>query len=69
MSVEWAEFTWTVLAGTFTAFAASLAGLWAYSRFVLERGLLPPAQFTIDCSTLALLERGTVIEVTVRLCC
>ena len=67
MAIEWAEFTWTVVAGVFTAVAASLAGLWAYSRFVLERGLLPPTQFTIACSTLAVSEQGAVVEVTLRL--
>jgi hypothetical protein len=67
MDLQWAELIWKVVAGVFTAVAASLAGLWAYSRFVLERGLLPATQFTIDCSTLSVSERGVVIEVTLRL--
>lgn len=38
-----------ILISIFTLVAGVVAGLWAYTRFIVERGLLPPVQFDIDC--------------------
>ena len=32
--------------------ALVLGGLWAYTKYVVERGLLPPIQFGVDCKRL-----------------
>jgi hypothetical protein len=32
--------------------ALVLGGLWAYTKYVVERGLLPPIQFNVDCKRL-----------------
>jgi hypothetical protein len=31
-----------------------LTAFWAYTKFILERGFLPPAQFNIDCKTVGI---------------
>jgi len=44
--------TWVEIIGaTVTLIAGLVAGLWAYTKFILERGLLPPSQFSMDCKT------------------
>ena len=45
--------TWIeIVAGTVTFIAVLIGGLWAYTKFILERGLLPPTQFNVHCSDL-----------------
>jgi hypothetical protein len=53
--------TWVdIVSGIITLVAGLVVALWAYTRFVLERGLLPPVQFDIDC-TVAGRQRGHII--------
>ena len=40
---------WTHLFGGGGAFVLAVGALWAYVRFVLECGLLPPVDFSIEC--------------------
>jgi hypothetical protein len=51
-----------ILAGTLTIVGGLLAALWAYTKFVLERGLFPPTQFNIDCKAVGRHEGETVLE-------
>jgi hypothetical protein len=46
--------------GLFTA-------LWAYMKFVLERGLLPPVQFDIDCNAVGPQNDQILLEVVLYL--
>ena len=41
--------------------------MWAYTRFVLERGLLPPAEFDIELTPVYANERHQLIEIVLRL--
>ena len=56
-----------VLTGVLTLVAGTLAALWAYAKFVLERGFLPPAQLDIDCNVIGAQHDQVVLEVLLRL--
>jgi hypothetical protein len=56
-----------IIAGTLTILGGLLAALWAYTRFVLERGLLPPSQFSIDCKAVGQHQGETVLEILLLL--
>jgi len=47
--------------------ALVVTGLWAYIRFVLERGLLPPIEFTIDCRELGPQRDWRVVEILLHI--
>lgn len=47
--------------------AILIGGFWVWSRFVLERGLLPPSQMNISLRTLGSSESGVLIEVAVSI--
>jgi hypothetical protein len=49
-----------LIVGLFTA-------LWAYTKFVVERGLLPPVQFWIDCRAVGIQAGQRLLEITVHL--
>ena len=44
-----------------------LVGLWAYTKYVLERSLLPPAQFEVGCQVVGCQHSHTVLEITLHL--
>jgi hypothetical protein len=44
-----------------------IGALWAYTKFVLERGLLPPVQFTIEATTVGSSAGATLIEILIHL--
>ena len=44
-----------------------LGALWAYTKFVVERRLLPPVEFTIDCNILGKQEGKFLVEILFRL--
>ena len=53
--------TWVdIVSGIITLVAGLVVALWAYTRFVLERGLLPSIQFDIDCTVVGR-QRGHII--------
>lgn len=56
-----------ILTGLLALFAAIVTALWAYSKFIIERGLLPPVQFDIECKDLDLNENKRVIEIVIHL--
>jgi hypothetical protein len=68
----------TVAANSLTpwiAIVASLSGLivglvtalWAYTKFILERGLLPPTQFWVECRALGCHTGQTPLEIVIHL--
>jgi hypothetical protein len=59
----WVEIT-AAIGGLLVAF---IGGLWAYTKFVVERGLLPPAEFTIDCNAIGTQAGKRIIEVLLHL--
>jgi hypothetical protein len=60
--------TWVgIVTGIVTLFAGLVAGLWAYTKFVIERGLLPPSQFSVDCNTVGRQGEKSVVEILLRL--
>lgn len=44
-----------------------LVGLWAYTKYVLERSLLPPVQFDVDCHVVGRQRSHPVLEITLHL--
>jgi hypothetical protein len=56
-----------IFSGVAALGAGLVTGLWAYTKFILERALLPPAQFDAVCTTVGLQEDKVVLEVTLHL--
>jgi hypothetical protein len=44
-----------------------LAAFWAYIKFVLEKGLLPPIEFDVACTSAGVLRERSVVEIVLRL--
>jgi hypothetical protein len=60
--------TWLDIATKIMAlFAAFVGGLWAYTKFVVERGFLPPVEFTIDCNVVGKQTGNLLVEVLLHL--
>lgn len=55
------------LLSLFTLLAGLIAGLWAYTKYVVERGLAPAAELGLDCSIIGEKESKKIIEVTIHL--
>jgi hypothetical protein len=56
-----------LVSGVFALVAGLVTALWAYAKFVLERGLLPPIQFDVECSPAGLQGDKKVLEVLIHL--
>jgi hypothetical protein len=48
-------------------FAGLLGGLWAYTKYVIERGLLPPIQFDIECKFVGYIEDSMILNIGIHL--
>jgi hypothetical protein len=46
---------------------AAVTAFWAYARFVLERGLLPPSEFSVDCGLIGEQRGRTILEVRLKI--
>lgn len=57
----------TLISGTVTLLAGLVTALWAYTKFVLERGLLPPVQFDISCRDVGVQKGRHILEVLIHL--
>jgi hypothetical protein len=57
--------------GAISALSALIIGLvtalWAYTKFVVERGLLPPTQFEIECNPVGTQLGVTLLEIILHL--
>lgn len=60
---KWLE----LVAGAAAFIGGLLTGLWAYTKYILERGLLPPAQFDVDCMFVGLQGNKQLLEVLIHL--
>ena len=59
---------WIEIVGGIVAIIAVLGGgLWAYTKFVVERGYLAPVEFTIDCNSLGVQGDKRLIEILLHL--
>ena len=56
-----------ILTGSFTLIAGAVVALWAYTKYVLERGLLPPVQFDVDCTDIVVSEGKRILEFLIHL--
>ena len=57
-----------IVQGLITISAALIGGFWAWSRFVVERGLMPPSQMDISLRTVGFSESATILELSVEIC-
>jgi hypothetical protein len=59
---------WVVLINNICVFIAGLvAAIWAYSKFIVERGLIPSAQFDIELGTVGAQQKKLVLEILLHL--
>ncbi len=56
-----------VIQGLITIAASLIGGFWAWSRFVVERGLLPPSQMDLSLRTIGSSESATMVEIAVQI--
>jgi hypothetical protein len=60
--------TWlNVVTSAVALLAVLIGGLWAYTKFILERGLLPPVEFTLDCNRLGAQGGKQLVEIQLHL--
>src|SRR5713226_7044214 len=60
--------SWLEIVSAFSALIVGLvAALWAYIKFVVERGLLPPTSFEIECNEVGRQKTRTLLEVVLHL--
>jgi hypothetical protein len=57
----------TIIVQVIVLIVGLIGALWAYTKFVLERGLLPPVQFTVEATTVGSSAGATLIEILVHL--
>lgn len=53
--------------GILTLVAGLVAGLWAYTKLILERGFLPPSQMDVTCRTVGRQLERVILEVLVSI--
>jgi hypothetical protein len=56
-----------VIQGLMTLVATLIGGFWVWTKFVLERGLLPPSQMDISSRTLGSSESAAIVELEVHI--
>lgn len=60
--------TWTeVILNLITIFVALVGGLWAYTKFIIEKGAFPGVQFNIESETTGVHQDGKLIEFVLHL--
>jgi len=60
---QWLE---VILSGG-ALYAGILTAIWAYTKFIIERGFLPPAQFDIDCRKVGYQAESAILEILLHL--
>jgi hypothetical protein len=56
-----------IVAGAGTVVVGAVAALWAYTKFIVERGLLPPTQFDVECNPVGEQGDKLVVEILLHL--
>jgi hypothetical protein len=60
--------SWIGVIGSVSALIVGLVtALWAYAKFVVERGLLPPSQFEVECIPVGTLKGRTLLEILLHI--
>jgi hypothetical protein len=67
MSIQQLQQIFTLVLSFVSLGGSIIAGLWAYSKFIIERGLLPPVQFGIDCNEPGIKDTQRILEVLIHL--
>ena len=60
---EWVD----LLLGVALLVGGLIAGLWAYIKYVVERGILPPVEFDIGCEPLGEQKDNKILEITIHI--
>jgi hypothetical protein len=47
-----------IISGLFTLMAASMTALWVYTKYILERGFLPPVEFSVEITNLGIVAKS-----------
>src|SRR6476620_3866871 len=56
-----------VVSAVITLIGGMITALWVYSKYIVERGLIPPTQFSVSCTPLGHQQNMNVLEILVRL--
>lgn len=56
-----------LLSGGAALIVSLVTALWAYTKYILERGLLPPTQFDVDCRLVGVQNGKKLLEILVHL--
>ena len=56
-----------IITGLFTLIAGSVTALWAYTKYVLERGFLPPVEFSITGKKVGTANDRNIIDIKIHL--
>jgi hypothetical protein len=64
---EGLKFWLEIISGFGILIVGILTALWAYTKFILERGFLPPAQLEVDCKNIGVQANKILVEVTIRI--
>src|SRR5882757_5793900 len=67
MSLDEVKTLLIIISGLFALVTAVITAFWAYSKFILERGLIPATEAQIELNTLGFQGDKVVLEVQVHL--
>lgn len=56
-----------IIAALFTLVAGTLTALWAYTKYVLERGFLPPVRFYVTGKKLGMVDNQNILDIKIHL--
>lgn len=56
-----------IITGIFALFAGLVTALWVYTKYVLERGFLPPVQFSMAAKKLGNVKNQTILDIRIHL--
>jgi hypothetical protein len=56
-----------IISVLFTLIAGLLAALWAYTKYILERGFLPPVNFTVTGKKVGVVDNKYIIDIKIKL--
>jgi len=67
MSLDEVKTLLVIISGLFALVTAVITAFWAYSKFILERGLIPATELQIELNTIGFQDDKVVLEVLVHL--
>ena len=56
-----------IIVALFTLVAGLLTALWAYTKYVLERGFLPPVRFYVTGKKLGMVDNQNILDIKIHL--